>query len=75
MKTFNLFALSLGGAVVVVMGASMLAEQLLGRETAMVAVVPIALLVGLSARRVTEKILGYTLLEALREESNDTDGN
>jgi len=75
MKAFNLMALALGGAMVIILGGSMLAESLLGKETAMLVIMPVALLVGFSARRVTEKILGYTLLEALKEGSNDTDGN
>ncbi len=75
MKAFNLTALAIGGAFVIMMGVSMLADAFLDKSTAMLVVMPIGLLVGLSARRVTEKILGYTLLEALREGNNDTDGN
>jgi len=72
MKAFNLVFLALGGAAVLVFGASMLAEQLFERETAMLIVIPLALTVGMSARRVTEKILGYTLLQALQEGNDDT---
>ena len=75
MKALNLTALALGGAFAIVMGISMLADKFLDKSTAMMVVMPIGLLVGLSARRVTEKFLGYTLLEALKEDSNDTNGN
>ena len=75
MKVFNLIALSLGGALLIVMGISVLSEAILGKESAMFVVMPVALIVGFNARRTTEKILGYTLLEALKEGSNDTDGN
>lgn len=75
MKALNLTALALGGALVIVMGISMLADAFLDKSTAMLVVMPIGLLVGLSARRVTEKFLGYTLLEALKADQNDADGN
>ena len=75
MKALNLIALSLGGALVLVLGVSMVAELLFGKDLAMFVIVPVALFTGLNARRVTEKFLGYTLLEALKENKDDTTGN
>lgn len=72
MKLLNVVGLSLGGAFVVIMGLCMAGEALLGRETAMYVVVPPALLIGMFARRIAEKILGYTVLEAMKEDSNDS---
>lgn len=66
MKALNLVALSLGGALVVVYAASLLFDFLLG-DSAPIVIAPLALIVGMSARKTTEKFLGYTLEEAMKE--------
>ena len=67
MKAFNIvvgsLVLALGGAFLI----SMIAEQLFSRETAMIVVAPPVILLGMMARRLVEKFMGYTLLEALQE--------
>ena len=67
MKSLNIALLSTALALVVSLGAAMVAEQLFPKEIAMPISFTIALLFGLNSRRLTEKILGYTLSEALSE--------
>jgi ACR3 family arsenite efflux pump ArsB len=72
MKIFNILAIALLGSFVTIMGLSIGLEALLGKDTAMYIVLPTGLLIGMSARRIAEKILGYTTLEAMKEGSDDT---
>lgn len=71
MKLLNIIGLALGGAFITIMALSIGLEALLGKDTAMVVVMPLGLLIGMSARRLAEKILGYTTLEAMKEGSDD----
>lgn len=72
MKAFNLIMLSLALVILTVTGLSALGEYLVGEDLAKFIVLPIAMVLGFSARRITEKIVGYTLLEAMKDgESND----
>lgn len=72
MKALNLILLAYGGSMLLILSLSSIVESYLGRENGMMIMMPVGLLVGLSARRVTEKFLGYTLLEALTEKKDDT---
>ena len=75
MKAFKLTALALGGGMLIVMGISVATDMLFGKQIGMFITMPVALLIGLNARRGAEALLGYTLLEALKEDQNDADGN
>lgn len=70
MKAFNLVFMSLGFAMVSVWGLCILGDVLLGDSAKYVIVVP-ALLIGMNARKIVQKIVGYTLEEALKEDSNE----
>ena len=70
MKAFNLTFLALGFALLSVFGICYVAEYLFGESAKFVVIVP-ALLIGMNSRKIMEKILGYTLLEALKGDSND----
>jgi len=67
MKALNIAVLSTALALIVSLGAAMAAESLFPKEIAMPISFTIALLFGLNSRRLTEKMLGYTLTEALEE--------
>lgn len=71
MKVFNLTFLSLGFALASVFGICYVGEMLLGADTARFVVVIPALLIGMNARKIMQKILGYTMEEALKGQSND----
>lgn len=64
MKAFNLLALSVGLAAALCWGLCLSADYCLP-ENARVFVMPLALAIGLSARRITQFLLGYTLEEAM----------
>lgn len=70
LKVFNLVFLSIGLALVSVQGLCMLGDALLGPSAQYVVLVP-ALLIGMNARKITEKILGYTLKQAQDEDSHE----
>lgn len=72
MKAFNIIALSLGGALLSVLFLSYVSELIFGEDIAKFLVIGPALIIGMSARRTVEKILGYTLLEALRGDDENT---
>ncbi len=72
MKFLNLIVLAYGGSMLLVLSLSFIVESYIGRENGMMIMMPIGLLVGLSARRVTEKFLGYTLLESLQEKKDES---
>lgn len=72
MKALNLMLLAYGGAIVLILSLSMIVERYAGHDNGIMTMMPVGLLVGLSARRVTEKILGYTLLEALQEKKDES---
>ncbi len=67
MKAFNLIALTMALALLSVGTVCVIGDYLFNADTAKFVVMPFALLIGLSARRITEKILGYTLLEAMKD--------
>ena len=67
MKALNLILLALSLALIGSMGTAVLTEHFLSRDVAMPITLTISLLLGLSARRLTEKALGYTLLDAMKE--------
>ena len=75
MKVFNIVVGSLVFAVSVSMGAAIVAEKFLDKNTAMFVVVPVAMILGMNSRRIVEKFLGYTLLEAMKEGSDESNGN
>ena len=72
MKMLNLLLLALGGSLTLVMAVAISSEYFFGREIAMLITVPIALAAGMSARRLAEKFLGYTTLEAMKDGSDDS---
>jgi FtsH-binding integral membrane protein len=74
MKTFNLMALSLAFAILGALGLCALFEFLLGPDQAKFVVMPFALALGFSARRIMQKLLGYTMEEAIKmdNESNES---
>lgn len=74
MKAFNLVALAITGALLLTIAIAIIADKVLGKETAMMVVPPIVILVGMSARITMEKILGYTLYDALKEDSDESSG-
>lgn len=67
LRALNLIVLSYGFAFASVMGLCVLFEYLFGADQAQFLVAPFALAIGFSARRVMQKILGYTLEEAMRD--------
>ena len=71
MKALNIvagsLALALGGSFLI----ALLAEIFFSREVAMVVVVPPVILLGMSSRRIVERLMGYTLYEALSEENKN----
>jgi hydrogenase/urease accessory protein HupE len=73
MKIFNLVALAMAGALVVSIGFSMMADYLLGRDAATNLTWIVSFIVGFSARTVTEKILGYKLVDALKEKEKNNE--
>ena len=72
MRLLNIILMSYVGAFVVIMALAMGLESLLGRDMAMYIVIPVGLLIGMSARRISEKILGYTVLEAMKDGRDDS---
>lgn len=72
MKLFNIIALAYGGSFLTIMALAMTVESLVGKDQGMFIVVPLGLFIGMSARRTAEKLLGYTVLEAMKEGSDDS---
>ena len=70
MKVFNLTVLAIGGSVALSMLVAEIAKTLMG-ESGIYVALPLSLLIGLNARKGAEKLLGYTLLEATKGESDD----
>lgn len=66
MRTFNLIALTLAFAGVSILGACALGEYFLGDDAKYI-VLPFGLILGMSARRLMEKVVGYTLLESMKD--------
>jgi membrane protein DedA with SNARE-associated domain len=69
MKVFNIVALSLALAILGSQGVAMLFESLLGQSGQLPAMLA-AVAIGISARRLVEYILGYSLSSALRGEDD-----
>lgn len=67
MKAFNLMALSLGGAILISVIIAMIASQVFSEEIAMPVTLILSFIVGHNSRKVTEKILGYTAEESMKE--------
>lgn len=67
MKAFNIISLALGGAALISMGAAVVLGAILPHDVAMPITLVISFVVGFNARRTAEKILGYTLEDALKE--------
>lgn len=67
MRVFNLIALSYGFALGGALGLCVLFEYMFGPDDAKFIVAPFALALGFSARRIMQKLLGYTLEEALKD--------
>lgn len=72
MKLLNIVGIALFGSLLLVATVALTSEYLFGRELAMLTTIPVALAVGMGARRTAEKILGYTTLEAMKEGQDDT---
>lgn len=70
MKLFNLTFLSLGFALLTVYGICYVGELALGDDAKFVVIVP-ALLIGMNARKIMQKILGYTVEDALKGDQDD----
>ena len=70
MKVFNLIALAIAGSVVISMLTAEIAKILMG-ESGIYVALPLALLIGLNARKGAEKLLGYTLQEAMQGAKDD----
>jgi hypothetical protein len=56
--------------MVSVWGLCILGDVLLG-ESSKFLVLVLALLIGMNARKITQKILGYTMEEAIKEDSDE----
>ena len=69
MKAFNLTFLSLGFTFVSVYGICYLGELTFGEDAKYFVILP-ALLIGMNTRKIMEKILGYTMEQAMKEGSN-----
>lgn len=67
LRALNLVLLSYGFAIGGVLALCSLFEYLFGYDQAKFIVAPFALALGFSARRIVQKILGYTLEEALKD--------
>lgn len=72
MKMLVLIVTAYGGAAVIAMSIAVSSEYFFSREIAMMITIPVALAIGMSARRLAEKFLGYTVLEAMKEGSDDS---
>lgn len=70
MKKLKIIFLSLGLASVSVLIICRLADLLFETDVAKFVVVFPALMIGMHARQIAEKILGYTLRDAMKEDSN-----
>ena len=70
MKTFNLMLVTMTIAIGGASAVSSLSHLLMGDAGAIIAL-PVAFLLGFNARRIAEKVIGYTLTEALAEEKKD----
>lgn len=73
MKVFNLMVLTYAVAII---GTAVICETskaFFGPTVGMFAIVP-AFFLGLYSRRLVEKILGYTLIDAMKGGSNDENG-
>jgi len=75
MKTFNIVVGTLAVALLDSLAVSFIAEQFLERNTAMLVVMPLSMALGFSSRRIVEKFFGYTLAEAMKEGSDESNGN
>lgn len=65
MKVFNLMLLAICGAMAASLAVSEILFNLMGDSSAFLAI-PICFVIGLNARKIAEKILGYTLEDAMR---------
>ena len=66
MKILNIYALTLAIAYLTSFGLITIANKYFG-ETGKYAVLPLVFLIGFNARRIVEKLVGYTLKEAIDE--------
>lgn len=66
MREFNLIALSLCFCLISTLGTCYLADTFIGSD-AKYFCFAVAFAIGMSARRITEKLLGYTLKEAQKD--------
>jgi len=65
MKIINLVALAILGSMILSAAISIVIHAILPQTVATVITLVVSFLVGYNARQATEKILGYTLLEAM----------
>jgi hypothetical protein len=71
MKALNLILLALAGAMLLSMTTGVVLSLILPQEIASPLHLVLSFLIGWNARQVTEKILGYTLKEALEEKKSE----
>lgn len=69
MKAFNIIALSLALALLGSYALCYIGEQALGNDAKLV-VFPVVLALGLFSRRIVQRILGYTLEEAMKDKKD-----
>jgi len=71
MKALNLILLAITGALVLSSAVSVASTLLIGGAIGQGISMGLAFLIGFNARAVAEKVLGYTLKEALEEKKSE----
>ena len=71
MKALGLVVVALGGAISLSFVVCEIAGLFLTRDVAMPVSMAISFVIGFNSRRAAEKILGYTLQDALKGEDNE----
>lgn len=71
MKTFNLVFLSLAFAILTTWSICYVADKFLSEQALKMFIIIPALLVGMNARKIMEKVLGYTLKDSVKENSDE----
>ncbi len=74
MKIWNIVILSLLLCLVSGFGIAMIAKDLLG-DTGFLVALPLSFLVGFRARYIVEKLIGYTMEDAIKEARSTSKDN
>lgn len=67
MKLLKLLILVYGGSFALITALCKIVEYSIGMENGLIVVIPLGLFIGLNARLAAEKILGYTVYEAMKD--------